>query len=96
MTDDVVPNRGDKLLWNLLGIVELTYHPALAIAALVVVNAVVSPVPVVTFDPLSVAATGEGLPITTAFAAVVLVDLAGDAAGVYATGWTAAWRDGDE
>jgi hypothetical protein len=96
MADDSVHNRGDRLLWNLLGVVELTYHPALAVAVLLAVNAVVSPVPVVTFDPLSVAATGRGLPITTALAVVVLVDLAGDVVGVYATGWAVAWRDGDE
>jgi len=86
MNDELVSTPDDHLLWNLLGVVELTYHPALAIAALLAVNALVSPVPAVTFDPVSITVSGQGLPVTTALAGVVLVDLAGDILGVYVTG----------
>ncbi|MFB6228352.1 MAG: hypothetical protein ABEH88_07265 [Halobacteriales archaeon] len=96
MTVELVRNRGDELLWNMLGVVELTYHPALAVAVLLVVNVVVSPVPVVRFDPLSIAVSGQGLPITTLFAVVVLVDMASDVAGVWVTDWAVVRRDGDE
>lgn len=96
MTVEVVRNKSDERLWNMLGVIELTYHPALAVAVLLAVNVVVSPVPVVTFDPLSIAASGQGLPITTVFAVVVLVDMASDIASVYATGWAVAQRDDDE
>lgn len=96
MTDELVRNQADDLLWGLLGVVELTYHPALAVAGLLAVDAVMSPVPVVKFDPLSIAVTGQGLPITTAFAVVVLVDLASDVVVVYATDWTVVRRDGGE
>lgn len=96
MDNQIVSSRDDRLLWNLLGLVELTYHPLLAIAALLAVGDVVSPVPAVTFDPLSVTGSGQGLPITTVLAVVVLVDLASDVLGVYATGWTVASSEDDE
>jgi len=96
MTDEVVHSPADQYLWTLLGVVELTYHPALAVALLLAVEAVVSPVPAVLFDPLSITLTGQGLPVTTLLAVVVVVDLASDALGVYASGWTGAWGDEDE
>lgn len=96
MNDELVSTPDDQRLWNLLGVVELTYHPALAIAALLAVNALVSPVPAVTFDPLSITVSGQGLPITTALAGVVLVDLASDVLAVYATGWAVGSGENDE
>ncbi len=42
MTDELVHNQTDERLWDLLGLVELTYHPALAVALLLAVDAVVS------------------------------------------------------
>lgn len=96
MTDELLTTSDDRFLWNLLGVVELTYHPALAVAVLLAVNAVVSPVPAVTFDPLAITATDQGLPLTTVFAVVVLVDMVSDVLDVYTTGWTVAVGDGDE
>lgn len=95
MTDEIVRSQDDQRLWNLLGVVELTYHPALAVALLLAAD-VVSPVPAVVFDPLSITVTGRGLPITTLFAAVAVVDLISDAVGVYATDWTGRWEEDDE
>lgn len=96
MIDELIRNSDDQLLWNLFGFVEITYHPALAVAVLLAVNAIVSPVPAVMFDPLSIKVTGQGLPITTMFAVIVLVDLATDIVRVYATGRTMTWEGGDE
>lgn len=96
MFDELVRTPDDQLLWNLLGVVEITYHPALAVAVLLAVDAVMSPVPAVTFDPLAITVTGQGLPVTRMFAVVALVELASDIAGVYGTSWTVTWGDGDE
>jgi hypothetical protein len=96
MSDELLPSQDDQRLWTLLGAVELTYHPALAAGLLLGVEAVVSPVPAVLFDPLSITVTGRGLPITTLLAVVVLVDLASDVVGVSGTGWTGEWGGGDE
>lgn len=85
MTDVALP--AEEFLWNLLGVIELTYHPALAVAFLLGIETVVSSVPVVTLDPVSIAITGGGIPVTTLLAGVVLVDLATDAVGVYTTEW---------
>jgi hypothetical protein len=84
----------EELLWNLLGVVELTYHPTLAVAFLLAIEAAVSPVPVVTLDPVSVAVTGKGVPVTTLLAGVAVVDLATDAVGVYTTEWVTTGRTG--
>lgn len=75
----------EELLWNLLGVVELTYHPALAVALLLAIQVAVSPVPVVTLDPVSVAVAGKGVPVTTLLVGVAVVDLATDAVGVCTT-----------
>ena len=83
----------EEFLWNLLGIVELTYHPALAVAILFAIDMAVSPVPVVTLDPVSVAVTAEGIPVTTLLAGVALVDLGSDAVRVTTTEWVTAGRD---
>lgn len=92
MTDDAVfPD--EEFLWDLLGIIELTYHPVLVVALLFGIEAALSSVPVVTLDPVSVAITAEGIPVTTLLAGVALVDLATDAAGVYTTEWVTAGRD---
>lgn len=92
MTDETArPAKG--FLWNLLGIVELTYHPALAVALLFAIDMAVSTVPVVTLDPVSVAITAEGIPVTTLLAGVALVDLVSDAVRVYTTEWVTTGRD---
>jgi len=96
MPDERAHSPDDGRLWTLLGVVELTYHPALAVAVLLAVGAVVSPMPAVRFDPLSLTVTGRGLPVTTVAAAVVLADLTSDVVGVYATGPTAARGDAGE
>ena len=75
----------EELLWNLLGVVELTYHPALAVALLLAIQVAVSPVPVVTLDPVSVAVAGKGVSVTTLLVGVAVVDLATDAVGVCTT-----------
>ena len=84
----------EELLWNLLGVVELTYHPALAVAFLLAIQVAVSPVPVVTLDPVSVAVAGKGVSVTTLLVGVAVVDLATDAVGVCTTEWVTTGRTG--
>ena len=85
--------KSDEFLYDLLGVVELTYHPAVTVAFLLALDAAVSPVPVITLDPVSVAAAGEGVPVTTLLAGVALVDMCSDAVGVYATAWARGTAD---
>jgi len=88
MSDDAFRIRGDDRLWDLLGAIELTYHPVLAIALLAGIEAIVSPVPSLVFDPFSIAiGGGGGIPLTRFFAGIVLVDLLDDVMVAHATGW---------
>lgn len=95
MSDDAFRTRGDDRLWDLLGAIELTYHPLLAVALLAGIEAAVSPVPSLALDPFSVG-FGGGIPVTRFLEGVVLVDLLDDVVGAYAGGWFGAASVGGE
>lgn len=73
----------DSPVWHLLGGVELTYHPALAIAVLAAVNVFVSPMPALSLQPLAVGVGVDGVSVTRVLEAVVVVDFVGDLVSVY-------------
>lgn len=83
-------------VWDLLGIVELVFHPALALALLAGVGLLVSPMPAVRFDPVSVTTGGGGVPLTWLLGGVVVVDFVADAAQVVTTEWFLAPSERDD
>lgn len=90
-------HRWDRLLWELLGAVELTYHPLLVVSLLAVADVGLSQVPVITLSPVAVQATGRGIPVTRFLGGIVAVDLLGDLFGVYVAGLLpVAWSGRDE
>lgn len=66
----------DVTTYDLLGGVEVTYHPILALLVVTAVHLLAAPVPGVTLAPVGL--SSEGTPLTLLVAAVVVVDLLSD------------------
>ncbi|MFB6184845.1 MAG: hypothetical protein ABEI96_09850 [Haloarculaceae archaeon] len=79
-------HRWDAPVWQLLGVIELTYHPAVAVAVLAALDAVVSPLPVVALRPFAVSLGGDGVSLVRVLEGVVLVDFLADVVAVYVVG----------
>jgi hypothetical protein len=79
-------DRLDRIVYAVLGVVEISYYPAVALAVLLTVEAVVSPIPAVALSPPGITLADRGLAVTALLEVAVVVAFVHDLLALIARG----------